>query len=64
MNRRTASEHLTEQNPVSRIGDGTRRAGVLRLHDIYNLNLPAELVVLSACNTAIGKDIKGEGLIG
>jgi CHAT domain-containing protein len=45
-------------------GQGNLRDGVLRLHDIYNLNLPAELVVLSACNTAIGKDIKGEGLIG
>jgi len=38
--------------------------GVLRLRDIYNLNLPAELVVLSACNTALGKEVKGEGLIG
>jgi CHAT domain-containing protein/tetratricopeptide (TPR) repeat protein len=43
---------------------GNLRDGVLRLHDIYNINLPAELVVLSACNTALGKDIKGEGLIG
>jgi CHAT domain-containing protein len=42
--------------------DGSRRAGLLRLHDIYNLRLQATLVVLSACETALGKDIGGEGL--
>jgi CHAT domain-containing protein/tetratricopeptide (TPR) repeat protein len=44
--------------------NGNRQDGFLRLHDIYNLNLPAELVVLSACNTGLGKDVRGEGLIG
>ncbi|HEX6125029.1 MAG TPA: CHAT domain-containing tetratricopeptide repeat protein [Pyrinomonadaceae bacterium] len=43
---------------------GNAQDGFLRAHDIYNLNLPAELVVLSACQTGLGKEIKGEGLVG
>ena len=42
---------------------GNSEDGFLRLHDIYNLHLPAELVVLSACDTATGKSVKGEGLV-
>ncbi len=42
---------------------GEPQDGYLRLHDIYNLNLPADMVVLSACQTGVGKQIKGEGLI-
>ncbi|MDY6785503.1 MAG: CHAT domain-containing protein, partial [Cyanobacteriota bacterium] len=41
-----------------------REEGLLRLHDIFNLNLPAELVVLSACQTGLGEEARGEGLIG
>ncbi|MCI0421169.1 MAG: CHAT domain-containing protein, partial [Acidobacteria bacterium] len=43
---------------------GRPQSGFLRLYDIYNLKLRADLVVLSACQTALGKEVKGEGLIG
>lgn len=43
---------------------GNPQEGFLRLNDIYNLKLPADLIVLSACQTALGKEVKGEGLIG
>jgi CHAT domain-containing protein len=43
---------------------GQPQNGFLQLHDIYNLHLPIDLVVLSACRTAIGQEIRGEGLVG
>jgi CHAT domain-containing protein len=44
--------------------EGRPQNGFLRLHDIYNLDLPVELVVLSACNSGLGKQVRGEGLVG
>jgi CHAT domain-containing protein len=43
---------------------GRERDGFLRLHDVYNLKLSADLVVLSGCQTALGKELEGEGLLG
>jgi CHAT domain-containing protein len=42
---------------------GEAQDGFLRAHEIFNLKLPAELVVLSACQTGIGQSIRGEGLM-
>jgi CHAT domain-containing protein len=38
--------------------------GTLRLLDVYNLRLDADLVTLSACESALGKEVRGEGLVG
>ncbi|HEY2970946.1 MAG TPA: CHAT domain-containing protein [Pyrinomonadaceae bacterium] len=43
---------------------GTEQDGFLWAHEVYNLRLPAEMVVLSGCRTGLGKEIKGEGLVG
>ncbi|MBA3242788.1 MAG: CHAT domain-containing protein [Acidobacteria bacterium] len=44
--------------------DGQPQDGILRLHDIYNLKLPCEMVVLSACSTGLGNVVRGEGMVG
>lgn len=43
---------------------GSEQDGFLRLQDVYNLKLSADLVVLSACETALGAQVNGEGIIG
>ncbi len=41
--------------------NGNFQNGFLGLYDIYNLKLSSDLVVLSACQTGLGKEIWGEG---
>lgn len=43
---------------------GATADGFLRLHELYQLELHAELVTLSGCETALGREIRGEGMIG
>jgi CHAT domain-containing protein/Tfp pilus assembly protein PilF len=43
---------------------GRPQNGFLRADEVANLKLGADLVVLSACQTALGKELRGEGLLG
>src|SRR5580698_1069180 len=43
---------------------GRPQDGFLRLNEIYNLKLNADLVVLSGCQTALGQEVRSEGLVG
>lgn len=50
---------------LSRFDDkGRRRDGFLSAPDVATLDLPAELAVLSGCQTGLGRELRGEGLVG
>jgi len=62
---------LNQQNPdlsglVLSLYDENRNVqnGFLRVIDLYSMRLNSDLVVLSACQTALGKEIDGEGIVG
>jgi CHAT domain-containing protein len=43
---------------------GAQQDGFLWANEVYNLRLPAEMVTVSGCRTGLGKEIRGEGLMG
>lgn len=43
---------------------GQPQPGLITMQDVYSLQVPVDLVVLSACRTALGEEVSGEGLIG
>jgi CHAT domain-containing protein/tetratricopeptide (TPR) repeat protein len=45
-------------------GTGRPRDGLVLLPDVYDMTLNADVVVLSGCQTALGKNVRGEGPIG
>ena len=50
---------------LSTIDDqGKKQEGFITLQDVYTLRAPVDLVVLSACRTGLGREIRGEGLVG
>jgi CHAT domain-containing protein/tetratricopeptide (TPR) repeat protein len=49
---------------LSLVGNHDGGDGFLRTDEIFNLRLGAQLVMLSACETGLGKEKRGEGVIG
>jgi CHAT domain-containing protein len=62
------SEHPSQSGLVLSLYDskGAPVTGgkVLTLDDVYNMKLSADLVTLSGCETALGQEVRGEGVIG
>jgi len=43
---------------------GKQQKGFISLQDVYSLRAPVDMVVLSACRSGLGREIRGEGLVG
>ena len=49
---------------LARAVDDKDYDGVLHMREVFHLKLDADLVVLSACQTGLGKHLRGEGVVG
>ncbi|HEV8483386.1 MAG TPA: CHAT domain-containing tetratricopeptide repeat protein [Blastocatellia bacterium] len=60
------SEHPNLSGIVLTLVDqhGVEQPGFLQAYEVYNLKLGADMVALSGCQTGLGKDVRGEGLVG
>lgn len=59
-----SEEHPEASAVVLALDDDAAEDGLLQVREIFDLHLDAELVVLSACETALGRQVRGEGMIG
>lgn len=63
-----AHGHISEEDPTASyvlLAADEDEDGLLQIHEVFNLDLASELVVLSGCETAaLGHRIEGEGLLG
>jgi CHAT domain-containing protein len=57
-------EERPERSGLVLTANPPRDDGLLQMRDIYGLHLDADLVTLSACETALGQNVTGEGMIG
>ncbi len=53
-----------EDGPTGASARRTSEDGLFQVYEIFNVRLNADLVVLSACETGLGKEIRGEGIVG
>ena len=57
-------ERVPARSGIALSLDDPGEDGMLRMSEILGLRLNAELVVLSACRTGLGKVVRGEGMVG
>lgn len=60
---------ISERNPqysglVLNLDDDPTEDGLFQVYEIFDLEIEADLVVLSACRSGLGKNVRGEGLVG